>query len=127
MKPPPSAPKRRSSRRKAGPPAKTSNGKGTRRSFTAQQKQDGADLGRRIGAAAAAAQMDVHPTMLRNWMKKFPASETSSTEDLPVEGLRCTEPGCGEPIPIAAGNRYRPDMVERAIRRHASSGTCKAV
>lgn len=50
----------------------------TRRKFTETEKKDGAQLGRELGARKAAAQFDVADSVLRGWMKAFPAGSSFS-------------------------------------------------
>jgi hypothetical protein len=50
-----------------------------RRMFTASAKRAGADLGRDIGAQAAAEQLDLDPATIEGWMRWFPAETESTT------------------------------------------------
>lgn len=50
-----------------------------RRKFTETEKKDGAQLGRQLGVKEAAQQLDVADSVLRGWMKSFPAGSSFSS------------------------------------------------
>jgi hypothetical protein len=59
--------------RRIGPaPAPQKTGPRKRREFTDEQKQEGADLVRRIGPRAASRQLDVVESVLQKWARRFP-------------------------------------------------------
>lgn len=61
-----------------------------RRKFTEEQKRAGATLAREVGAAKAAEEFDVVPTVVRGWLKKHPK------EHAVAEPIRGTPPAVGE-------------------------------
>ena len=90
-----------------------------RRRFKAAEKQAGADLARRIGVAAAAAQLGVDLALVEGWVRWFPAADSAGRV---VAGPARPEPGPSTGPAPTTGASERPADPGPSLQPAAQAG-----
>lgn len=94
---PPPAASNGSSPPPVAPPAARCGARRRRRSYSVEQKQAGAALGREIGKAAASRRLEVHATQIKAWMVQYPAMPDEGRPKPMARRLADAQPAMAQP------------------------------